>query len=324
MSRAHAMPESRICWIVSDGAAGNEKQALALASGLGLRPSVLRIGLKAPWRWLAPRYAPVPGAAAFLPRLPEPFPDIAIGAGRIGAVALLSLKKLSREATRTVQILDPRVDPARFDLVIAPRHDRLAGPNVITIDGALHTIDADWLARARAYGPQPGAPASPRSLLLIGGPRRGVPLDAGLLASAISTLADWQTRQGGSLVVIGSRRTPPAWRTAVRTALPAGASCWFTEADGPNPYAAALAWADCLIVSADSVNMLSEALGTGQPVYLLAGGPARGKLGRFHEALIASGRVRPLKAGPADWSYPPLRELERIAPEVRQRLAMPA
>ncbi len=323
MSRLHAMPESRTCWVVSDGAAGNEKQALALASGLGLRPSVLRIGLKVPWRWLAPRFAPVPGADAFLPRLPEPFPEIAIGAGRVGAVALLSLKKLSGGTTRTVQILDPRVAPARFDLVIAPSHDRLGGAHVISIDGALHSIDADWIARTRAADPQTGARAAPRRVLLVGGPRRGVPLDAGVLNVALARLADWQAREGGSLIVIGSRRTPPAWRTAVRGALPAGASCWFSEADGPNPYASAMAWADRLIVSADSVNMLSEALGTGRPVYLLAGGPARGKLGRFHDTLLASGRLRRLDEGPADWPYPPLRELERILPEVRQRLALP-
>lgn len=323
MSQAHAMPESPTCWIVSDGAAGNEKQALALASGLGLRPSVLRIGLRAPWRWLAPRFAPVPGAGAFLPRLPEPFPEIAIGAGRIGAVALLSLKKLSGGSTRTVQILDPRIDPARFDLVIAPRHDRLAGAHVISIDGALHSIDADWIVRTRAAHPQAGTRASPRTVLLIGGPRRGVPLDTGVLASALSTLARWQSHEGGSLTVIGSRRTPSAWRSAVRAALPAGCTCWFTEADGQNPYAGALAWADRLIVSADSVNMLSEALGTGRPAYLLSGGRASGKLGRFHEDLYASRRLRRLDEGPADWSYPPLRELAGILPEVRQRLALP-
>lgn len=314
------MPDSRTCWVISDGAAGNEKQALALATGLGLRPSVLRIGLKAPWRWLAPRFAPVPGAAAFLPRLPEPFPEIAIAAGRIGAVALLSLRKLSGGATRTVQILDPRVDPARFDLVIAPRHDQLEGANVIAIDGALHNVDEAWLARARSADPQAGARAAPRSVLLVGGPRRGVALDAGVLTTALDTLAAWHRREGGSLVVIGSRRTPPAWRTAVRAALPPGASCWFSEADGPNPYAGALAWADRLIVSADSVNMLSEALGSGRPVYLLAGGPAQGKLGRFHETLLASGRLRRLESGPASWSYAPLRELARILPELKGRL----
>lgn len=320
MSAVHGMSDPPTGWVISDGAAGHEQQALALAAALGLCVSVLRIGLTAPWRWLAPRFAPVPGAGAFRPRLPERYPDIAIGAGRLGAVALLRLKQLSGGATRTVQILNPRVNPARFDLVIAPRHDRLEGANVISIDGALHSVNEDWLARARHADPQAGALAAPCSVLLVGGPRRGVPLNAAVLTRALATLAAWQREEGGSLRVIGSRRTPPAWRTALRAALPPGASCWFDEADGPNPYASALAWADRLIVSADSVNMLSEALGTGRPVYLLAGGPARDKLGRFHESLLASGRLRRLEAGRASWSYTPLRELERILPEIQRRL----
>ena len=42
------------CWVISDGAAGNERQALALAQGLGLEAVTIRLRLARPWRWFAP------------------------------------------------------------------------------------------------------------------------------------------------------------------------------------------------------------------------------------------------------------------------------
>ncbi|MCR6701191.1 MAG: hypothetical protein NVV68_08620 [Dokdonella sp.] len=43
------------CWVVSDGIAGNRRQAAALAQAMGLDAIVVTIGLRAPWDWFAPR-----------------------------------------------------------------------------------------------------------------------------------------------------------------------------------------------------------------------------------------------------------------------------
>src|SRR5690606_32833239 len=119
------------CWVLSDGAAGNEKQALALAHALGFRPRVFTLATRAPWRWFAPRL--LPGArhafgVEFSNALNGPWPPLAIGCGRQAALATRCIRRESNGAVRTVQILDPRIDPAHFDLVIAPRHDGLTGP----------------------------------------------------------------------------------------------------------------------------------------------------------------------------------------------------
>jgi hypothetical protein len=52
-----------------------------------------------------------------------------------------------------VQILDPRIAPRHFDVVVAPSHDRLVGGNVIETLGALNPIDDDWLERGRQHFP---------------------------------------------------------------------------------------------------------------------------------------------------------------------------
>jgi len=48
-------------WILTDGHAGNVRQARALAAALGLPSREWTLQPRAPWRWLAPRR--LPGAA---------------------------------------------------------------------------------------------------------------------------------------------------------------------------------------------------------------------------------------------------------------------
>lgn len=310
--------------VVSDGAAGNELQALALAGALGgTSPRIWQLQPGWPYSALVPQFAPVLAPQQWRPPLNEsPWPDIAIGAGRIGAAALLTLKRASGGQTRTVQILNPRIDPARFDLVIAPAHDRLFGSNVISVEGSLHAIDAAWLARERLAGAHLRRLHGPRTVVLVGGHRRGVSIDRRSFVRLAQALEHWRLRDPGSLLVIGSRRTPKAWIRRLRRMFASADVLWFTASDGDNPYRGALAWGDRFIVTADSVNMQSEALATGKPVYSLCESVPTGKLGRFHRALVDSGRLRPLHKDPANWSYPPLRELERITPLLRERLGL--
>lgn len=306
-------------WILTDGAAGNETQALAAAQALGAAaPRIWRLRARPPWRWLAPQWAPVLRPTDWLPALSgEALPDLAIGAGRVGAAALLTIKRL-RPATRTLQILAPRVAAHRYDAVLVPRHDRLHGANVVVIDGSVHAIDAAWLARERGHPPVPTA--APRTVVLIGGPRRGVRIDLRCWTLLERRLTDWHASAGGSALILGSRRTPIAWRNALMRIRADWLTHWYSAADGSNPYRAALAWADRIVVSGDSVNMLSEAMATGRPVHALMHGHASGKLGRFHADMRAAGRLLHLADEAEFTPYPPLRELARVTPQLQSLL----
>jgi len=308
-------------WVVSDGAAGNELQALALSSALAeMPPTVLRLRAQWPWSWLAPQFAPVLLVDDWIPTLTGPWPAIAIGAGRIGAAALLSIRRNSGGSTRTIQILDPRIRTSRFDVVIAPRHDQLSGANVLSIDGSLHAIDDQWIAKESAANPEFAELESPRRVVLIGGPRRDVVFGAAQIDALAASLAQDRQKRGGSVTLIGSRRTPLSWRTRLLAALGPIERSWFSANDGDNPYRAALASGDVFFVTADSVNMQSEALGTGCPVYSLGAVAVNSKIGQFQREMIDSGRVRMPTAQIDHWTYSPLRELHRITTQVRQML----
>ena len=91
---------------------------------------------------------------------------------------------------------------------------------------------------------------------------------------------------------------------------------WADRSDGENSYPGMLAWADRFVVSADSVNMISEACATGKPVHAFAPKPVAGKLARFHDALRNAGHLCALDAD-APTAQQPLRELPGIAERVR-------
>lgn len=303
-------------WTVTDGHAGNVRQAEALAAALAGPFHAWTLQARAPWRWLAPRR--LPGAQQafgddFANALPRP--SLAIGCGRQAALAT---RLLRNRGTRTVQILDPRIDPSHWDLVIAPEHDGLSGGNVIPVIGSLHPVDDLWLAAARqsfaGFGDLPG----PRTAILLGGDSAHARFTGDDYDRWLGDIARLVRAEGGSVLATASRRTPASARTQLQQRLgDLPGVRWTGDADGPNPYSGLLAWADRIVCTADSVNMLSEASATLAPVFVAGHERVGGRPRHFLDGLLRSGRVRPLDAGMTPYAVTPLRETARVAAEVR-------
>jgi mitochondrial fission protein ELM1 len=316
------MPQDE-CWAITDAAAGNQRQALALAELLGLPVRHLVLQPRPPWSWLSPRLA-LGGALALRPAqrrlFATPWPRVAVGCGRAAALFTRQLRGMSQGRCYTVQILDPRISTSHWDTVIAPRHDRLSGANVLTPLGSLHSIDDDWLADGRDSCPALGELPQPRVGVLLGGPREGIVLDDDYARQLAQRLVDRQQREGGSLMVLASRRTPPSVIALFREALQnVPGLVWADHGDGANPYPGVLGWADRLVVTPDSVNMLSEACATGCPVETFAPAALPTRIALFHAALRDAGLLHELDTAGIS-AHPPLRETRTIAAEVRKRI----
>jgi mitochondrial fission protein ELM1 len=304
---------------LTDGNAGNVRQAQSLARALGGKAWDVVLEARAPWRWAAPRL--LPGAThafgAVFDELQQRRPALAIGCGRQAALAT---RLLRARGSRAIQILDPRIDPSHWDLVIAPEHDGLAGPNVLTLLGSLNPVDDAWLAEARMAFPSFAALPSPRAAVLLGGDSAHYRFDADAFARLAARLD--ATAADGSLLVTTSRRTPAEAIDAARRrwAGRADTVLWCGPADGPNPYAGLLGWADRIVCTPESVNMLSEACGTRVPVQVFEPDRVGGRPRRFLDTLLRRGRIRGLNETMAPFEGEPLRETARIAAEVRARL----
>jgi len=308
-----------------DGRAGNARQALALARVLDADTGEWPLASGRLARWLAPRTWPLPSmpfGPGFRAACDDP-PTLAIGCGRQAALAT---RLLRHRGSKVVQILDPRIDPRHWDVVVAPEHDGLRGDNVIAMLGSLHPVDDLWLAQARHEFHAMAAWPSPHTVVLVGGPSRHAALDDAGFQSLLRMMSDRTQADAGSLSVVASRRTPASWRDPIACfAQDLPGIRWRDEQDGQNPYAGLLGHADRIVCTPDSVNMLSEAAATLAPVFAWQPQIVEGRPRRYLEALLARGRIRALdQAGSMPvFDVEPLRETARIAAAIRRRLDLP-
>lgn len=320
MSLSPQTRATEACWVITDGTAGMENQALGLAERLGLPIAIKRVALRWPWNILA-SHLPIspfklvsPGSDPIV----WPWPRIAIGCGRQSIPFMRAIRNASGGRTITVQCQHPRVNPMLFNLVIPPEHDGLTGANVLPLLGSPNRISPAAIEKARGeFARTFGTMRGPRLGVLLGGKNKAYrfgKVEAEALARALADLA-----KTNSLMITASRRTGAENVATIRRALE-GTDAFIWDGDGANPYLGILAWADGFIVTADSVNMACEAAATGKPVHIftLPGGSA--KFRQFHESLARRGIARPFTGKMEQWTYEKLDETGRAAAAISKLL----
>ena len=309
-------------WTVTDGRVGIEAQAVGLAEALArktpIRLTTKRVQVRAPWSWLPAGFVPASRDALSIESddITPSWPDIWIGCGRASIPLSMGVRRWAHGRTFVVQLQDPRVNPREFDVVVPPIHDGLEGQNVLPIVGACHRVTPEKLDQAVLDFPrQLDELAPPRFAILIGGKSKRQDISAPRARDISESLAKIQRETGGTLMATVSRRTSDAARLQFRTHL-APHCAIFYEGEGANPYFAMLGAADHIFVTADSVNMATEAAATGKPVHVLSVDGSAGKLERFHQSLVRRGCARPFNGKLETWNYPPLLETDRVAAAV--------
>ncbi len=179
-------------------------------------------------------------------------------------------------------------------------HDNFEGPDVVTTFGAVHSVTGARLAEAaKRFAPRVEPLPHPRIAVLLGGESAAFSFPPELAATFGATLARLAHEHGGSLLVTPSRRT----RADSLAALSAAANdvphlVW--DGTGDNPYFAFLALCDAIVITEDSVNMVTEAAGTGKPVYVQQLKGSSTRLGRFHQLMRERGATLRRQPGELD------------------------
>ena len=284
-------------------------QCRGLAVSLGVQAEEKKIALTAPWRWLPPVMTPsrlgILSAAG--DRLSPPWPDLLIGTGRKSVAAALAVKRASGGRTFCVQVQNPDVALDKFDLVIAPGHDRLAGVNVISTLGSLHGVTATTLAAAKTrFADDVAGLPRPLIAVLLGGNNAVYRMTQTVAARLAGDLAALTNTGGYGLAITASPRTPREAVAVITDRLStevANGKAVFWDGSGANPYLGYLAHADAILVTGDSVNMVSEAAATGKPVHIIELAGGSDKFSRFHAAMAEAEITRPFTGAVEQWSY---------------------
>ncbi len=312
--------------MLSDGKPGMENQCLGLAEALGMEAELKRIKPRFPWRilppqlWFSPLSAPGPMGDAVAP----PWPDLLIATGRPTVALSVAIRNASRGRTFTVQIQNPTVNLRQFDLVVTPVHDRLEGDNVISTTGALHRVTAERLAlEAERFRNRLRHLPRPLVAVLIGGPNKQYRMGRKTVERLADGLARLALVHKAGLMVTPSRRTGARNEALIRDKL-AGLPAEIWDGAGDNPYFGYLGLADAVVVTGDSVSMVSEACATGKPVYVFDLDGGSRKFRSFHADLRAKGITRPFTGELSDWTYEPLDDMRRVADEILRRMKQTA
>jgi mitochondrial fission protein ELM1 len=324
LPRTASPPSGLTCWVLSEGMAGTENQCLALATALGLEPEVKRAVTAAPWRWLKGAMTGLPPSLTAHGRDPlaPPWPDLLIASGRKCVGLALAIRRASRGKCFTVFVQNPRWGGNDFDLIVAPRHDNIVGANIFHTRGALSRVDAPRLAAAAEHFKSTFEHLSrPLVACLIGGASRRhrlTPAGARIMGTA---LAKFAAESGAGFLITASRRTAPESFAAFEAAL-ADTPTFIWRGKGENPYLGFLALADGILVTADSVSMVSDACATGKPVHIL---PMEGRqpaqFKRFFAALQDEGTAHPFTGTLPPANYTALNDCALAAAEIARRMA---
>ena len=206
-----------ITWVLTDGKAGDELQALSVTEALGLDPEIRRVDPKPPFDWFMP-WGPIdprerPGA----PNSPlaPPFPDLLVASGRRAVAYLRFVKKATGGRTYTVFLKDPRTGPKTADFIWSPDYDRLRGPNVLNTLTPPHRVSEGRIAAARSRpDPRLAHLPHPHVAVLAGGDSRHHRFTQADIARFVEHLTA-VAEAGAGLMVTASRRTPQALRDAL-------------------------------------------------------------------------------------------------------------
>jgi hypothetical protein len=259
-------------WLVLGDKRGDNGQVEAVAAGLPWSWERRQVQMQPQWVYGKP---PVRPSLDHIDReksdpLEPPWPDLILTIGRRPSSVALWIQQQSGGHTRIVYLGKPSTRAERFDLVVVSG-EILMPPldNILRTELPLMRVEHE---DAELDGWRAKFAGLPRPLVgfLLGGPTKPFVYDRGVLDRVLALAREVVDGQGGTPYLTTSRRTPPWFADALEQALPAGGRLFRWAADArDNPYRGILGLADGLVVTADSISMLVEAIGLGRPAAIL-------------------------------------------------------
>jgi len=279
--------------VLQDHVTGHSKLSMAVANFLDAKVTAVPVAYTN-WAKL-PNGLPISTKKRFQYTLPKMTENrvVLISAGRRLAMLNLSLKEKLTQAGKAVfslQLLDPQYKNKQYDVLAVPQHDGLTGNNVIQflINPGLESNPKET---KDSYTNLP----KPRTALLIGGSHKGGMLTQNMAADLAKELMKFRTKESGSFLFTSSRRTGRDIEDIIVEHLNPEETYIASRPACKNPYAHYLASSDILVVSGESISMLSESVATGKPVFIyMPPALVSGKHLSFCQTLISQGLAFPL------------------------------
>lgn len=298
----------QLIWVLQTGRAGDNAQVLEIAHRLGGNVVVKKLTFNAMhslpnWMLGASQASLAPEAHQ---QIVPPWPNLVIAAGKRTVPVARWIKAASGGRAKLVQVGRPRAALRHFDLVIStPQYGLPKDSNVVELalpfasPRPVSQQDVSYWADEWKDLPRPW------TIVLIGAGKFPLRFEA----PEIGDLGEKLSGLGTSLIVIGSPRTRSDALDVLAKHVRDRPAKFFPWSRNTTLYQAALVLADRIVVTSDSMSMVSEAINSGKPVSIF-----RLPASRFFPSWSAA-------RGPAAWlSRQGLLHAPRNMPAVIDRL----
>lgn len=218
-------------------------------------------------------------------------PDIIISAG--GAISGVNYLLAKENQAKSIVLMRPaNLSLNKFNLVVIPRHDRIAQKsNLVVTEGALNLIDLDYLSRKSRGLEQSnllkGRLLQPCIGVLIGGDSKRFKIRRRDIIDLSVQIKKTAKQLNADILVSTSRRTSPAAEQAVKAEFVDYPRCKLlviaNENNHPDALGGILGLSNIIIISPESISMISEAVSGEKYVVVFKGLGLSKKHRRFLE-----------------------------------------
>jgi len=252
------------CWILSDNLVGHEKQSISLAEKLNINYKLIKIKKINFFKRNLSKLFNLEKNKFFK----APYPKIIISCGKSTAYYSKMIKQKTKNKIFSIFIQKPPINLNNFDVVVSPKHDKCKGLNVIETEGALTKINSKYIKNINKKKP-------PRILkekfisVLIGGDSRHHKITRPILDKIIKNLKSIEEQKKIRIFILVSRRTGKKDYLYLKKNLISKNFIFVLPNSKKVSYLNALSFAKAIIVTSDSVSMVTEACSTGKPTYII-------------------------------------------------------
>ena len=306
--------------LLTQGMHGMISQVEGMAKALNAEYSHKIVRLNFPWNLIPPKFTPISKVVlkdkTYINE--EEIPDLIISCGRKSVIPSIILKKKNPKIF-TIHIQDPKVSLKNFDVIVSPEHDNLNGENVYSSRGAIHYITEAEIEKTKPYLIKKINSQKVVSLIL-GGPNKYYSFDEAQLIKIFDKIKSNFVSEGYKVIVIPSMRTPKASIALAKKEM--GSCGHVVNSVDKQAYLSAYALANYIVVTCDSISMISEAATSGKPIFIAHMNAKRNnyRFKRFFDLFKKMGITRDLGEKLESWTYNKHNEAEKIATLINNKI----
>ena len=308
--------------LLTEGMHGMISQVEGMAKALSAEYSHKIVRLSFPWNLIPPKFTPI-SQIVLKDKIyitENETPDIIISCGRKSVIPSILLKRKNSNIF-TIHIQNPKVNSKNFDVVIAPRHDSYYGSNVYSSEGAIHYITYEEIQAAKNYLSSK-IKSNKIVSIILGGPNKYYSFSKEQLMEIFQSIRSTFIMNGYETIIVPSMRTPKTIIELAKKEM--GKFGHVVDRVDKQAYLSSYALAKYVVVTCDSISMISEAAASGKPIYVAHMKPKRYNY-RFKRFFELFEYLRIIKyhipvTPDKPWTYKKHNEAVKIAEELKNKI----